>query len=96
MSEWNEIKKRPMDDEERQEWKEIMGVELKDDEAFIYSNLPDDDTAVLVCTEWGHIYIDTLYRDEYGVYFEENGDMDRIAAWMPLPDPYKAVRSGDE
>lgn len=96
MMEWKIITKRPMDEEERKEWEEMMGVKITDDEAFIYSNLPGDGMAVLVCTEWGHIYIDELYRDEYGVYFEENGDMDGIAAWMPLPDPYKAEVSDEQ
>lgn len=27
-----------------------------------------------------------------GCYFEENGDMDGIIAWMPLPEPPKEVQ----
>jgi hypothetical protein len=82
-----------MTEDERKEWEEMMGVKLTYDEAFIFLNLPDDGRAVLVCTEWGHIYIDELYQDECGVYFEGNGAMDGIAAWMPLPEPYTAERS---
>ena len=88
MSEWVKITKRPMDEEERQEWSERLGFDIEYEEAVIYSNLPDDGDRVLVCHENGFIEIDT-FRDEYeGCYFEENGEIDGIIAWMPLPAPY--------
>lgn len=90
MAEWNIIKSRPMDDEERNEWSERMGYELDDDECVIYSNLPDDGQEVLVASKFGTVYVDTFYNDpDEGCYFEDNGDMDGIIAWMPLPDPPK-------
>ena len=88
MAEWNIIKSRPMDDEERKEWSEQLGYELDDNEAFIYSNLPEDGQEVLVASKYGTVYIDTFVQDE-GCYFEDNGDMDGIIAWMPRPDPPK-------
>lgn len=34
--------------------------------------------------------IDKFENDpDYGCSFEENGDMDGIVAWMPLPEPWK-------
>ena len=103
MSDWNVIKKRPMDEDERKEWSERLGCDVECFDPYIYTNLPDDDAEVLVCTEWGHIYIDRLYQDVDGCYFEENGDMEGIVAWMPLPDRYvpdkyvgKTERSEDE
>ena len=45
-------------------------------------------TEVLVCNEYGHIWLDTFDDDpDYGVGFETNGDMDGLVAWMPLPQP---------
>lgn len=86
---WIPVTSRPMDKEERKEWSEQFGYALDDDEAVIYtSQLPDDGQEVIVCTKWGHVYLDTFLRDE-GCYFEENGDMDGIIAWMPLPKPYE-------
>ena len=85
---WNVIKKRPMDEEERREWNERLGYDIEYEDAFIYTNLPDDGEAVLTCNRWGSVVIDT-FRDDDGCYFEDNEDMDGIIAWMPLPEPYK-------
>lgn len=86
---WIPIESRPMDEEERREWSERLGYDIEYEEALIYtSQLPDDGQEVLVCTKYGHVYIDTFYNDD-GCYFENNGDMDGIVAWMPKPEPYK-------
>ena len=90
---WHPIKKRPMDDEERKEWSERVSYDIECEDAYIYSNLPDDGEKVLVCNSWGTVWIDTFYDDCEGVYFEENGDIDGIVAWMPLPNPYMPERS---
>lgn len=92
---WNVIKKRPMDEEERQDWSERLGYDIEYDDAFIYTNLPDNGDAVLICTSWGSVSIDTFYDDD-GCYFEDTGDMDGIVAWMPLPKPYKGGERSEE
>ncbi len=97
VSEWIPITARPMDEEERLEWSEKIGYDIEyDGEALIYtSQLPDDGQEVLVCGKYGfgstpRVWIDTFNSDpDYGCYFEENGDMDGIVAWMPLPKPYR-------
>lgn len=90
---WIPITSRPMDDEERIEWSEKLGYDIANDdgEALIYtSQLPDDGQEVLVCGRYGRVWIDTFMSDpDYGCYFEDNGDMDGIVAWMPLPKPYR-------
>lgn len=88
VQQWHVIKKRHMTNDERIEWSERLGYNIEDEEAFIYANLPDDGQEVLVSTQYGNVCTDTLYQDEDGCYFEENGDMDGIVAWMPLPQPY--------
>lgn len=90
---WVPITSRPMDEEEREEWSDRLGYELDDEEAVIYSSLPDDGQEVLTCSKYGHITKDTFYQDECGCYFEDNGEMDGIIAWMPLPLPYKGDKS---
>lgn len=91
---WHKITTRPMDDDERKEWSERLGFELDDDEAVIYSNLPDDLERVLIYSSFGGINIDTFYDDE-GCYFEDNGDMDGITHWMHLPaEPPKEANNG--
>lgn len=89
---WIPITSRPMTKDERREYTERAGFDLADDEAVIYTcPLPDDRQKVLVSYTYNNeVGIDTFGDDsEYGCYFEENGDMDGIAAWMPLPEPYK-------
>lgn len=86
---WHPITSRPMDEEERKEWNERFGYTLDDEEAVIYSGCPDDGDEVIVCTSWGNVYIDTFYDGPDGCYFEDNGEMDGIVAWMPKPEPYK-------
>jgi len=87
--EWIPIKRTPMDDDERKEWSEKLGYELDDEDAYIYSNLPDDGQRVLVWHDWSHeIEIDTFCDEGEGCYFEENGEMAGITAWMPLPKPF--------
>lgn len=88
---WIKIESRPMDDEERKYYSEHYGYDLDDNEAVIYCcQLPENGQEVLVCNEYGHIWLDTFDDDpDYGVGFETNGDMDRLVAWMPLPKPYE-------
>ena len=93
---WTPITARPMDTEERLEWSEKRGYDIANDdgEALIYtSQLPDDGQEVLVCGRYGKMWIDKFENDpDYGCWFEENGDMDGIVAWMPLPKPYRERR----
>ena len=91
---WHEIKSRPMDKEEVKEWSEKHGIDAEYFDPVLFSNLPDEGE-VLVCTKWGHVYIDTYCDDGDGGYFEENGEIDGIVAWMPLPKPYTLER-GEE
>lgn len=96
MSEWIPIKTRPMDDDERRIWSEKLGYDIKYDEAVIFvSQLPDDGQEVLTCDKWGRVRSDTFFDDGYGCYLEDNGDMDGIVAWMPLPEPYGERRKED-
>lgn len=97
---WIPITSRPMDDEERIEWSEKLGYDIANDdgEALIFtSQLPDDGQEVLVCGRNGRVWIDIFMSDpDYGCYFEDNGDMDGIVAWMPLPKPYREKEREDE
>ena len=88
---WIPIKTRPMDEEERKEWSEKLGYDIEYDEAVIcVSQLPDDGQEVFVYSKYGGVSKDTFSNDpDYGCSFEENGDMDGIIAWMPLPEPPK-------
>jgi hypothetical protein len=90
---WTMITSRPMTAEEREEAEEISGYVLSDDDAIIYTcPLPDDGQEVLTASIYGTIRLDTFEDDpDYGCGFEENGDMDGIVAWMPLPKPPKGV-----
>ena len=86
---WNMIEKRPMDEEEREYYSKLIGYDIEYEDAFIYSNLPEDGQEVLVCNKHRCIWIDTFEDEEIGCGFETNGDMDGIIAWMPLPVPPK-------
>lgn len=86
---WIRFESRPMDEEEREYYSEQFGYNLTDNEAVIYcSQMPDHGQEVLVCNQYGHVWMDTFDDDpDYGVGFETNGDMDGLVAWMPLPEP---------
>lgn len=88
--EWIAIKSRPMDEEERKDYSERCGYDIEREDAIVYTcPLPEDGQEVLVCNIYQNVWIDTFSNDpDYGVGFEESGDMDGITAWMPLPDPY--------
>lgn len=94
---WIPIQSRPMTAEERDVYRERIGFELDEDEAVIFtSKLPDDRQDVLVSyTYSGYVGTDTFCDDpDYGCFFETNGEMDGISAWMPLPKPYKEEPHG--
>ena len=88
---WIPIKSRPMDEEEREEWSAKIGYDIEYEDAKNYtSQLPDDGEEVLTCDRYGNVGLDTFNSDpEYGCYFDDNGDMDGITAWMPKPKPYE-------
>lgn len=88
--EWNPIKYRPMTEEEVRKTEERWGIKLTIDERVCFDcSMPEDDQEILVCTSWGHIFIDRCELDpDDGYALEENGDWDGIVAWMPLPEPY--------
>lgn len=86
---WHEIRKTPMTEDERTEWSERLGYDIEYEDAFLYSNLPDDGQEVIVCTSWGCVYVDKYADDSDGGYFEGNGEIDDIVAWMEIPKPYK-------
>lgn len=88
---WIPVTSRPMDEEERAEWSAKIGYDIEDEDAIIYtSQMPDDGEEVLTCDRYGNVSIDTFNNDpDCGCYFEDNGDMDGIVAWMPKPKPYK-------
>ena len=50
--------------------------------------LPDDGEEILVCTKSGCVWTDTFFNDD-GCYLDGGYDFTEIAAWMPLPEPYK-------
>lgn len=61
---WHVIKKRPMTNDERIEWSERLGYDIEYEDAFIYSNLPDDGEEVLVSSQYHNVYVDKFCQDE--------------------------------
>jgi len=90
--EWIPIKKRPMSEEERQEfeagcdWVEYL---TENDYWFFDCAMPDDGQDILITTSMGYVRFDTCINDDYGLGLEERDDWDNVIAWMPLPEPYK-------
>ena len=91
---WIPIKTRPMTDEEKEHYSSL-GWDEDSLECMYDCPLPDDGQEVLVTDRYGHVEVDTFYRDD-GCYFENNSDYDDVKAWMSLPEPYKAERSDKE
>lgn len=64
----------------------------------VSERLPEKNVEVLATTEWGAVTIAEMYG-AYDWLIREgtyNADTDEIAAWMPLPEPYKAESEDKE
>ena len=78
-AEWIPFKKRPLTDEEKQEYP---------DWAYIFDcPLPEDEEEILL-TNGVHVWTDTFINDGE-CYLDGGDDIDDGMAWMPLPKPYK-------
>lgn len=83
--EWIPIKKRPLTEEEKEEYP---------DSDFMYDcQLPDDGEEVLITTSSGYVDLDTFCRDD-GCYFGSYCDKGDVIAWQPKPKPYKEDEHG--
>ena len=76
---WIPFKKRPLTDEEKQEYP---------DWTYIFDcPLPDDEEEILL-SNGKHVWMDTFINDGE-CYLDGGDDIDDGMAWMPLPKPYK-------
>lgn len=76
---WIPFKKRPLTDEEKQEYP---------DWTYIFDcPLPDDEEEILL-SNGKFVWTDTFINDGE-CYLDGGDDIDDGMAWMPLPKPYK-------
>ena len=76
---WIPFKKRPLTDEEKQEYP---------DWTYIFDcPLPDDEEEILL-SNGKYVWTDTFINDGE-CYLDGGDDIDEGMAWMPLPKPYK-------
>ena len=78
---WIPLTKRPMTEEEREEYEGII---------ILNGPLPEDGQEVLV-SYGGYVCVDT-YHDDDGCYFE-GVEIDEVDAWQELPTPFKPQES---
>ena len=79
VQEWIPFKKRPLTDEEKQEYP---------DWTYIFDcPLPDDEEEILL-SNGKYVWTDTFINDGE-CYLDGGDDIDEGMAWMPLPKPYK-------
>lgn len=85
---WIPVKLRPLTDEEQKE--------VPDYCCMADCPMPDDGEEILVTTKYGIVEKDECGFDD-GYYLDSGYDWQTdIAAWMPLPEPYKAEREDKE
>lgn len=85
---WIPIKTRPMTEEEKEHYSEILERSFEEVYTILDCTLPDDGQEVIVSSN-GYVGMDIFCRDSTdGCYFE-GYDIDDVDAWMPLPEPYK-------
>ena len=78
------------------QWIPVTYHEATEEEKEVYGEfpymldckLPDDGEEILVCTKSGCVWTDTFFNDD-GCYLDGGYDFTELAAWMPLPEPYK-------
>lgn len=76
---WIPFKKRPLTDEEKQEYP---------DWTYIFDcPLPEDEEEILL-TNGVHVWTDTFINDGE-CYLDGGDDIDDDMAWMPMPKPYR-------
>lgn len=89
---WIPFIKRPMTEEEREEYEERTGIE----ETMIFNcPLPEDGEQVFV-SYGDYVTIETFYKEDGGVCYFDIGDIDKADAWMTLPAPFKPQESEEE
>ena len=90
---WVPITYREMTEEEK-EYFEAEFDEADDEAKILDCILPEIDEEVFISYR-GSVYMDILKNDRGIVYFED-ADIEDVDAWMPLPEPYKAEGEGDD
>lgn len=92
-SQWIPVTYRPMTEEEEKEFCVKWGIKegsLEDWEKKVFTcRLPDDGQEILTSSFGRYVQEDICSYDEYGCGLENNGDWDRIDAWMPKPKAYE-------
>lgn len=56
--------------------------------------MPDDGQEILITTKNGQVEKDICYRDDYLSLDSGYDWIDDVAAWRPLPEPYKTNEEG--
>lgn len=82
-NEWIPLIKRPMTEEEREEYKGLTGIT---ETMILNCPLLEDGEEVLV-SYGDYVCIDTFHDDD-GCYFEDV-EIDEVEAWMPMPTSYR-------
>ena len=87
---WIPVTTRPMDEEERKQFSEVLGFDVEYADPVIFEcEMPDDGQEILVSYN-GYIGMDKCEVDDDCYYgLEGNGDWYGVTAWMPLPKPYQ-------
>lgn len=80
---WIPVKCHEMSEKERDE--KCMSRSIK---YMLDCKMPDDEQEILV-TNGETVWEDTCYIDSDGYYLDSNYDWFDLAAWRPLPEPYK-------
>lgn len=62
---------------------------LPDQREFIESYVQSEYAAEFLVTIEGAEKATTLYYSQTGVWFNEQGDLYKVIAWMPLPEAFK-------
>lgn len=94
---WIPVKTRPMTDEEREHFADVIDYIPDDDDAVMFDCLmPEDKQRIWICTKCGNVFDDVCEDDDGFIGLEGNGDWDDIVAWMPMdrPEPYKGENDG--
>ena len=91
---WIPVKTRPMDEEERAYWSDLLGYDVEYEDAVMFDcKMPDDGQEILVSFgKWVNMDKCDIDGGLYGL--EGNGDWDGVDAWMPLPKPWKGESDG--
>ena len=73
---------------------EMKWIPFESEDGHLVGSFPEEGRRILICTKDGYVCVDEFLYDSDGFYLDSGWEIIAdVIAWMPLPEPYKEIRS---